>query len=145
VKAYAQGLGGDGEAKAGAEAEDGGGKGPKLVIEHLYIRDGSVSASANITRMKGKTLTAPLPNIHLKDIGKDTNGVTAGDLVGQILAAVENGADAVKGAVSGAGDTVKDAVTGVTEGVKGAASAVGSAVDDAAKGVGKTLKSLFGN
>ena len=169
VKAYVQGLGGGGEAKAETAAEDDGGKGPKLVIEHLYVRDGSVSASANIPLMKGKTLTAPLPDIHLKDIGKDKDGVTAGELAEQILAAVGNGAsqamsgigvgktldslkatlgenaDAVKEAVSGAGETVKDAVTGVTEGVKGAASGVGSTVDDAAKGVGKTLKGLFGN
>ena len=169
VKAYVQGLGGGGEAKAETAAEDDGGKGPKLVIEHLYVRDGSVSASANIPLMKGKTLTAPLPDIHLKDIGKDTDGVTAGELAEHILAAVGNGAsqamsgigvgktldslkttlgesaDAVKGAVSGAGETVKDAVTGVTKGVKGAASGIGSAVDDAAKGVGKTLKGHFGN
>ena len=169
VEAYVQGLGGGGEAKAETAAEDDGGNGPRLVIEHLYIRDGSVSASANIPLMKGKTLTAALPDIHLKDIGKDTDGVAPGELVEQILAAVGNGAsqamsgigvgktldslkatlgggaDAVKGAVSGAGEAVKDAVTGVTEGVKGAASGGGSAVDDAAKGVGKTLKGIFGN
>ena len=55
VEAYIQGLGG-GEVKAKAAAEAGDGKGPKLVIERLYVRDGSASASANIPLMKGETL-----------------------------------------------------------------------------------------
>ncbi len=45
----------------GAKKDDGGG--PKLIIENLYIRGGTVNVSATI--LKGKTMTAPLPDIHL--------------------------------------------------------------------------------
>ena len=149
-----------GGAKADARTGDGGG--PKLVIENLYIRGGTVSVSANIPLMKGRKLTAPLPDIHLKDIGKEEKGATPGQVAEEILAAVGKSvseamsgigvggtleslrdglAEATKGvadAVSGAGDAVKSAVSG-------AVSGAGDALKGVSEEVGGKIKKLFGN
>ena len=63
---------------AAAEGEDEG-EGTKLVIENLIIRGGKIKVSA--TLLKGKNLDASLPDIHLKDIGKEEGDASPGDVV----------------------------------------------------------------
>lgn len=58
----------------------------KLVIEHLYIKNGTVNVSAEV--LNGDALSAPIPDLHLQDIGKKSNGTTAGEAMRQILGAV---------------------------------------------------------
>lgn len=64
----------------------GPGDGPKIIIEDLYIRGGTLTVSA--AALGGKTLTAPLPDIHLSDIGKDQGGATATEAAAQVMAAL---------------------------------------------------------
>ena len=56
------------------------------------MRDGKVSVRDNAAFLIGKKLDASLPNIELKNIGKEEGGASAGDVVAKVM-------DAVTGAV----------------------------------------------
>ncbi len=106
VEAY---TGGGGSSGGGEEGDD-----VKLVIENLYVRDGKVSVSA--TALGGKSLGAPLPTIHLKDIGKDSGGASPGEVADKVIKAISNGATKAVGTLNldkilgGAGGVAKDVV-----------------------------------
>lgn len=119
------------QASPTSEASDKPGK--KLVVEHLYIRQGTVRVSA--TELGGKTATAPLPDIHLTGIGKKSGGATAGEVAEQVLAAIGRGA-ARAAATTDVGRLIDKA--------KGGAAGVTGAAGDAAKSGGDTLRGLFG-
>ena len=83
VDAYVGG-GGKTPPKKG-EKKEAGKKGPKLVIENLYITGGKVGVSA--TFLKGKSVGGTLPDIHLKDIGKEKKtepGATPGEVAKKV-------------------------------------------------------------
>ena len=63
VEAFAMEMGAGGKKDA---KDDKGGK--KLIINHLYVRDGKVAISAGL--LAGKEITVSLRTIYLKDIGK---------------------------------------------------------------------------
>lgn len=142
VDAYAKSMGaGGGKKEDSAEAK--GSK--KVIIEHLYVRDGKIGVSA--TFLKGKEMNAALPTIHLKDIGKKKNGATAAEVADQLLGEISKSAtkvvsslgvgkmmDAAKGAM-------KDAEKMLKEGAGGDATKM---LDGATKGVGDSLKGMFG-
>ena len=160
VEAFTGGSSGGGSSSG---AGDDGGEGPKLIIENLYIKGGEVNVSA--TFLKGKKLGSPLPDIHLKDIGKEEGAAEPAEVAKQLIDAITKGAgDAVSGlgldkmmegigkAASGAVDAAKDAAAGATgmvkDAVSGATGTTGSAVDAAKEGAAKatgTLKKLLGN
>jgi uncharacterized protein involved in outer membrane biogenesis len=125
-----------------ASSDDG--KGPKLVIEKLNITGGKVNVSA--TMLKGKTLSAPLPDIHLKDIGKDKGGASPGQVVERILASVKDGAGKAVGSLGldkmlgSAKDAAAAAAAGAKDAAAGAADSATKAAGDAASG----LKKMFG-
>jgi hypothetical protein len=85
------------EEGAGGSGSGNGGKGPKLIIEHLYLRGGTVTARA--PEVSDETLSAPLPDIHLTDIGKDGNGATPGEVARQAMNAVVASAKSAVGSV----------------------------------------------
>lgn len=60
--------------------------GKKLVIENLYIKNGTTSVSTDL--LNGDVLTAPIPDLHLQGIGKKSNGTSAGEAMKQILGSV---------------------------------------------------------
>lgn len=141
VNAYTAKLGG------GAKKEEKKGEGPKLIIDHIYIRGGKVNVSS--TLLKGKALGAPLPTIHLTDIGKDKKGATPGEVAEKVIGAITKGAtsavstlnlDKLKDLAGGATDAAKKALEGATGTAGGAAGAAG----DAAKGAADKLKGMFG-
>lgn len=152
----AQGGGSAGES-AGSSSSGGESAGPKVVISNLYIQDGKVNVSASL--MQGKTLTTPLPNIHLTDIGKDSGGATPAEVVDQVIAAITKHSGSAASSldlsqlglsdISGkaaemgkaAGDAAKKAMEDAAGSAGGAGDAAKKAVDDAASG----LKGLFGN
>jgi len=157
VDAYMEekGLKGKGEAAPKAESKKGG-EGPKLVIDNLYITGGKANVSATI--LKGKTMSVPLPNIHLKDIGKKEGGASPGEVVDTVLSAVSKGVQnavasldlgktmeavtkGAKGAVESATKGASGAVESVTKGTSGA----GGAVSEGAEKATGAIKKLFGN
>jgi hypothetical protein len=102
-------------ARSGGDAvgaEEDSGK--KLIIEHLYIRNGTVGVSA--PALAGKSVSAPLPTVHLTDIGKDKGGATPGEVANKVIDAIAKGATQAVGALhlegiaKGAGGVVKDAL-----------------------------------
>jgi len=128
-----------GQGKAKTEGAPGTGDqgGLKLVIEHLYVRNGKVNVSA--TMLKGKKMSAPLPDIHLTGIGRQKGGATSGEVIQLVVRAL--GQSTTK-AVS----TLNlDKVLGrAKEAITGAQGALEKGTKEA-KEAGDTLKKLFGN
>lgn len=149
VSRYGGGSGGGGGQASESE-------GPKVVIENLYVRGGKVSVSA--VALGGKTMDANLPEIHLKDIGKDKGGAGAGEVAEKVMAAltsqvgglvgnldlsgilegVPNLPDNLKGLAGDATGKAGEAVKSITEGAGGSAESI-------TKGAGDAVKKLLGD
>jgi len=130
--AAAQGdSGGGGASGSDQPASDDGGAERKLVIDDLYIRGGTVNVSA--TFLKGETLSAVLPEIHLTDIGKASGGATPQQVVELIVAAL---GDETGKVLSGMNlDALRQGATGLLKQGTGAATeAVGGAAGEAIEG-----------
>ncbi|OQW34760.1 MAG: hypothetical protein A4E19_17745 [Nitrospira sp. SG-bin1] len=69
----------DDKRKNSRESESG----KKLVIEHLYIKNGTARVSVEL--LDGDAVQVPIPDMHLRDIGKKSNGTTAGEATRQVL------------------------------------------------------------
>ncbi|MEK7820606.1 MAG: hypothetical protein AAB543_05810 [Pseudomonadota bacterium] len=137
AQAYAQRMG----AGGGAKKEGKAGEGPKLIIDNLYIRDGKVGVSHAL--LKGKEMSAPLPNIHLKDIGKEKKGASPAEVADKIMASVTKGAQSAVGTLNL--DKVLGDAAGVAQGaVKGAAEGATKAAGEAAQGATKALEGAAG-
>ena len=143
VEAYVSALTGSSGGAGSSPGDDG--SGPKLIIENFYIRNGVVNVSATV--LAGSTLSAPLPDIHLTDIGKEEGGATPGQLVAEVLASVTGGIGSAiapldLGAIT---DKIGEGAAGageeLTEGAEGAAGAISEGVE----GAGESLKKLLGN
>ena len=143
VENYLESSDDSGETQSAAEDSDEG-EATKLVIENLIIRGGKIKVSA--TLLRGKTLDASLPDIHLKDIGKEEGGASPGDVVNEIVASLKAGVGAgVSGLnlgtlLGGVGDAAKIATESLKSGAEGAAATV----QGGAEKVGGGLKKLFG-
>lgn len=61
--------------------------GKKLIVEELTIRGAKAEASAAF--MSGKSLSVPLPDITLKNLGKAKGGITPGELGQEVAAALK--------------------------------------------------------
>ena len=89
----------------GAKADAGPGK--KFIIETLRIEQGRAHF--------GTAASLPMPDLVLHDIGRKTNGATAGEAVKEVWSAMVRG---VGNLAQRAGAAVKDAATGAFEGAK---------------------------
>jgi uncharacterized protein involved in outer membrane biogenesis len=94
------------------------GPGKKMIIDHLYVKEGKINFSADM--LKGKDVPVPLPNLHLTDIGKKSNGATAAEVTKQILGAITQSATRAVSSIN-----------------------VGSLVEGAKESVGGKIKGLF--
>lgn len=139
VDSFAKAVGGGGSAQAEAS---GGGK--KLVIENLHVRDGRVAVAASF--LQGKELGAPLPAIHLRDIGKSKGGATPAEVADQLITAISRSAASAVGKLD---------IGKMMEGAKGAAEDArkllesgagdaGKTLEDTTKGIGDSLKGVLG-
>src|SRR3989338_2251602 len=72
---------------ANEHTERNGGK--KLVIEDLYIKNATAHVSTAVMQRSG--MSVPVPDLHLRDIGKRSGGATAGEVVKQVLGALTHG------------------------------------------------------
>jgi len=99
---------------------DGQGPGKKLTIDHFIVQGAKAHVSANV--LKGRAVSVPLADIHLVDMGKNTNGITPAEAARQVVNAItQNATKAV--APLQLGGTV---VEGVKKGAASAADAVKS-------------------
>ena len=62
------------------------------------MRGGTVTARA--PEISDDTLSVPLPDIHLTDIGKDENGATPGEVARQAMDAVVDSAKSAVGSIA---------------------------------------------
>ena len=68
------------------EAPEEKGKGKKLVIRNFIVKDGKVNLAVSV--VQGKTISASLPDIHLKDLGKEKEGASPGEIFEKVMAAL---------------------------------------------------------
>ena len=113
---YERGPGGDNlgviqkqiAAKTGGAAKTDSSPGTKFVIDNLYVRNAKVHF--------GDTLTLPMPDVHLRDIGKKSNGASAGEVVDLVWdALVKN----ITNLSARALDAAKEGAKGAVDGVRG--------------------------
>jgi len=141
--------GGSGSSEPAASAPSDGKEGPKVVISNLYIKGGQINISSPF--MAGKTLSSGLPDIHLKDIGKDSGGASPAEVAQKIISSITNAASGAASKVdlsalglsdiSGKAADVMKNVGGAVGDVGGAA---GAKAKDAMSGAGGAIKGLFG-
>ena len=110
-------------AREESDEADGKSAGPKLIIDNVYIRDGTVSVSHKALKGK-KMLTAPLPEIHIKDIGREEGGATPGEVAEKIISSVRSGATSAVATlnldkVKQAGGAIKESLGKAGEKLKG--------------------------
>jgi hypothetical protein len=110
---------GGGAAKA--EPETGG---TRFLIKDLWVRDGRVQAAVSATvptKLGGRDLTAPLPEIHLANIGSGKGGATGAEIAAQVLDALLDAAMKAAARLAledpeGLGRRAKDALDGILKG-----------------------------
>lgn len=90
---------------AGPKKEEGPKK--KFLVENLYVRGGKVHF--------GTSVTLPLPDLHLRDIGKKSNGASAGEVVKQAWGAIVRSS---MNLASRAGAAIKQGAKSAVEGAK---------------------------
>ena len=145
-------------SSSGGEAGEGE-EGPKVVINNFYIKNGKVNVSASL--FQGKSLTTPLPDIHLTDIGKDDpdGGASPAEIVEQLIGAITDKAGGaassldlsqlgladISGKAAEVGKAAQDAVKGAAENLGDAGGEVGKKLEGAGDAIGGAVKGLFGN
>ena len=142
--------GGGSSSSGAASSGESGGTDKKLIIETLKIRGGKVTVAASLLD-QGKALEARLPDITLRNIGKDSGGATPGEVAAEVMAALTDAASRAAASI-GVGKTLEALKQNIgnINGGKLPTDAEGAkqAVDDAKKELekaGEGLKKLFGN
>jgi hypothetical protein len=101
--------------KFGGGQPAAGGPQKKMIIDNLVIRSSKVNLAAGLTG--GSTITTSIPDVRLRDIGKKTNGATAGEVVRQVIgaltASVTRAAAAAVGAIKKGAGKATDSVRGI--------------------------------
>jgi hypothetical protein len=62
--------------------------GKRLIVEELRMRDGQARASAAV--LQGQAIATALPDLELRDLGKDKGGVSPGELGQEIVSALRH-------------------------------------------------------
>ena len=93
----------------------------KVQINHFIVKNGQVNLSASM--LKGKALTVRLPDLHLRDIGKESGGVMVQQAAAEVFAAINK---SVVQSVAGSGKLLEKAAE---EAAKGLGSEAGKAVE----------------
>lgn len=131
------------QEKSGSDQEK---PGKKIVINNFIVKNGKVNLT--MAALGGKEITASLPDIHLKDIGKDKAGATPAEAFEQVFASLYKSisADSVtkvfNDGLKQLGSLKDLGASGLGTGTDAAQKAVGSAAESA-KSATEGLKSLF--
>ena len=112
----------------------------KVIIENLVIRDGKITATHQA--LQGRTISAALPNIQLKDIGKDKGGATPAEVAEKVIGSISAAASRVASAElqKQAGDLIRNQAGGLLGGAAGA----GTTGSGSGSGSGSTTDKLKG-
>lgn len=123
-----------------AEQSSGGESGKKLLIRNFIVEDGKVNLAMGI--IGGKSISAPLPDMHLKDIGKEKGGTSPAEAFSEIFAALY--ASITSPSVTGTLNDGLKAIGSNLESVGSGAKKVGQGAVKELEDVGGKLKGLFG-
>ena len=134
VDAFVKKYAGASESEEDGEEKEGE---TKMIIDHVYVKSGKVNISASF--LGGKSMTVPLPDIHLKDIGKKDNGATPGEVVQSIIGALNK---AILKAVAPLNLDKVGEVAG--KAVEGTADLVGDILEKGSEGVTDSISDIFG-
>jgi hypothetical protein len=128
-------------SKKQAEKE---GESKKILIRDFSVKDGKVNLVTSI--LGGKSISVPLPDIHLKNVGKKEGGVSPAEAFKEVFAALYGEitspavADALNRGLKAIGSGIetvgKDAKKGLEEAGDGAKKGIEGAADK--------VKGLFG-
>ena len=80
-------AGGGSTSSSGKQSGEEG-EGKKIVINEFIVRDAEVKLAMSMTGNKDISAKATVPNIHLKDIGKEEGGLTPTGAFKQVLTAL---------------------------------------------------------
>jgi len=108
-----------------------GESGKKLQVDDFRITDAKVHV--NLTGVP-KPMTLTIREIHLTDLGKDSDGITKAELTKKIITVIEK--EVVKAVAENAGDIAK----GATKLIKGMGGSTSNTVNAVGKGIGDLLK-----
>lgn len=117
----------DMKAKAEAKAEAKEAAAKKFVIDHLLLRN---------VRVKYGFVTIPILKIELHDLGKESDGLTAEDLLNEIWQAILSSASAVGDGAKAIGGMIGTGAGKAADALGSGASAAGDAIGSGAKAVG---------
>jgi len=108
-------------------------EGKRILIRDFIVRNGKVNLAVSI--LGGKSVSAVLPDIHLKDVGKKKEGVSPAKAFEEVFAALYGGITS----------------TAVTDSLNQGIKALGSGIEEVSEGAKKELegvtdkvKGLFG-
>ena len=104
----------------------------KLQVDDFLISGGKIHVS--VTTLGAQSATVALPEVHLTDLGKGPDGITAAELTARVIQAIEK--QAVQASSSVVSDLAKQA-TGLTKDLNKTAS---DAVNKLDPGIGGLLK-----
>ncbi len=136
----------DVEKRSKQESEKKG-AGKKLIIRNFIVKKGNVNLDVSVYGIGDKQISVPLPDIHLKDIGKKKNGASPAEAFKEIFAALYG--NITSPAVT---DVLNKQLTSIganldslgKDTIKQLGSGSGN-VEEGLKDVGKKVKSIFGN
>ena len=129
------------QAETNPPATSAGAKKPakKLEVDDFLISGAKIHASlSGIPGLQAQEISLPLPEIHLTDLGKGDDGITAADLTKKVLSEIT--ADSLKAIVSAVTDLTKN----VTDAAKGVLQNAGKAAGDSVNKLKSGLGGLLG-
>lgn len=115
-----------------ATTESGNKPAPKIEVDDFLITGAKVHAS--LTGLGGKEMTVPLPDIHLTDLGKESNGLTPAELTRAVLDAIIS--DTIKAVTSSA--------TQLGHGAENLGKSAGKTVGQSVNKITNSIGGLFG-
>jgi hypothetical protein len=111
----------------------------KLEVDDFLLSGAKIHASlSGIPGLQAQEITLPLPDIHLTDLGKGNDGITAADLTKKVLGEITTGT--IKALTAAVADLGKDVTGAAKAAAQNAGKAAGEGVDKLKKGIG----GLFG-
>ncbi len=113
------------EAKTSKKESTKEGEGKKLIIKNFIVKEGKVNLAVSIG-VTEKTISASLPDIHLKDLGKEKGGATPEEVFEKVFAALYQ----------------KITSPAVTDMLNKELKAMGTSLDALSGGVGKQLEAI---
>ena len=91
--------------------------GKKLIIDSLVIHAAKAEVSA--AALNGKSLTVPLADVRMQDIGKKSGGATPAQVAEQVVGALSYGATRAASGIGGVADSIRSGAAAAGNAIKG--------------------------